>query len=140
VRYEKTDPNMVNPFADTLDDPVKLQRKVAAVMKRIAAEPKRVHEPQWEDPGVHGTGKRASLRGHGSLSPSGAARAYREAHGLPPLPRSRTNGYELAAVCVILAGAGALALWLLRREKPAVIRMVPTEVLGFVELPAWAVT
>jgi len=132
--HETTNPDLVNPFSETLDDPKELYEKINAAFKKPRTP---VHyEPQWEDPGVHGSGRQAQLRsskiGRGRL-PMPVRRASSMA--LPPRPSRSMSTGELAVTAGVVVGAGALAWYLLK--KPAATKV---QGAGPTTLPDWAMT
>lgn len=123
---ETTNPYAVNPFASTADaSPAEIRRQAEAVWQRISKAPKRpvYYEPQWEDPGVHGSGRQVALRS-ARLSSSKVGRGRlalptRESSALPPLPsRGMPAGKVLLIASVAAVAAGGL-VWYLWKHKPA---------------------
>lgn len=124
---ETTDPYIANPFADTGVAPTLLRGQIEDAWERIGKAPKRpTFEPQWEDPGVHGSGRQASLRGARLVSSKigrGRVPSTRSSSALPPMPvRGMSAGKVVlvAGVAAVVAGGLAYYLWKRRPAGPAV--------------------
>jgi len=135
--HETTDPDIVNQFAATGVAPSDLRKQIEAAFQRINKQPKRkaLREPDlyWEEPGLHGSGTQAKLRGT-RLASSKIARGRLPASAfsstaLPPLP-SRGPSAGQVAVIAGAVGAGALAWYLWKRDPKA----------PGASLPDWAMT
>ena len=121
---ETTNPDAANPFAATQAAPAQLRAQIESAWARIGKAPKRpAYEPQWEDPGVHGSGRQARLRssraassaiGRGRLALPARARAV-----LPPMPVRGMSAGKAVLIAGAVLGAGALAYYLWKR-RPAV--------------------
>jgi hypothetical protein len=141
---ETTNPDFVNPFSETLDDPKELYKKIEAVLKK----PRKpvYYEPQWEDPGLHGSGRQAKLRsskiGRGRLPMPAQPARRASSMALPPMPAKHMSTGELVMVGGVVLGVGALAWHLWKQRQPVVIRMEPTKVTGAgpITLPDWCMT
>jgi hypothetical protein len=116
-RYRDTQPDSVNPFASTAPDVRDLYKRIEAVHARGPLPVERV----WEDSGVHGTGRRARLRGTKVRSSRVAERRQdiTSPITLPPRPSSRSmTGGEVAVVAAVTVGAAALVYYLWKRRNP----------------------
>lgn len=122
---ETTNPDFVNQFASTgVANPAELQRQAAAAWQRISKAPRKpvYYEPQWEDPGLHGSAKQVSLRRTNMAS--GKIRRARltvpSYTALPPMPQAHgmSAGHVvlIAGVAAVIAGGVAWYLW---KRKPA---------------------
>lgn len=131
---ETTNPNFVNQFAETLDDPRELYQKIEASFKKPRAPV--YYEPQWEDVELHGPARKVSLRGHDFDDAEVTGRFARPELRLPPMPQKNVDSSVLIAGAVI--GAGLLGWYLLRRKDEPVA--VAVKGLQLESLPAWAMT
>jgi hypothetical protein len=115
----------VSPWAATGVAPAQLRAQIEAAFAR--AKPRRAvpREPDlfWEEPGLHGSGRQASLRSS-RLASSKVGRGRlvlpaRSSSALPPMPaRGRSAGEVVLIASVAAAVAGGLAYYLWKR-KPA---------------------
>jgi len=122
---ETTNPDIANQFGATDVAPAQLRAQIESAWKRIgkAARKPVYYEPQWEDPGLHGSSKQVSLRGARlASSPIGRGRMampVRSSSALPPMPvRGRSAGEVVLIAGVAAAVAGGLAYYLWKR-RPA---------------------
>ena len=117
-----TQPDLANPFADTLDDPRELQRLIAAALEKATQRRANELAPRlyWEEPGLHGSKREIDLRSKLRAAPSETRAKVLKAlpYRLPPLPkRKRMSGGTIALISVGVLGAGLLAAYLVRRRK-----------------------
>jgi len=124
VNVHSTDRGWVNPFGSTVDDPVRIE----AALARAHRHKRRAKIPApgsyWEEPGHHGSGRSANLRGaRGRLADftdEVTGRWERAARRLPPMPRKAVLAAPAVAITLGVVGAvgvGALVWYLVHKRK-----------------------